>query len=136
MIALNGYGSRFDRIEQNLTDDKITVRTSQLFQDITGKINSITNTLIEQIGNMNNTISSDIDDIKSSVCNGYSSDIASDIDDVKGEISSLRYTIDEIYSSLSDKYDYDSLASNIENIKSVLNDIKDASESARYMAES
>lgn len=98
MIALNGYGNRLDRIEQNLADDQITERIIRLFQDVAVKINSSTNTLTEQIG------------------------------DMKREISSIGDAVDEIYSSISDKYSYDSLASNIDNIRIAVNDVKDAIE--------
>lgn len=98
MIALNGYGNRLDRIEQNLADDQITERIIRLFQDVAVKINNSTNTLTEQI------------------------------DDIKREISSIEDAVDEIYSSISDKYSYDSLAFNIDNIRIAVNDVKDAIE--------
>ncbi len=75
------------------------------------------------------SLCSDIDDIKSSVCYGYGSSIAFDIGDIKREISSIGSAVDEIHFSVSDKYSYDSLASNIDDIRSAVNGVKDAIES-------
>lgn len=153
MIALSGYGSRFERIEKHLTDDQITERITLLFQNVTQKISGITDTLTKQIEEMNDSIersindsdlrqrmngisseledlSSDIDDIKSSVCDRY------EYDSIASDIRSIKSSVDDIHTSVSDRYSYDSLASNIDEIKSAVNDAKDAAESARYAAES
>lgn len=50
MIALDGYGSRFERIEKYLTNDQISEKISQLMQQVTSQTNNVTGTLTAQIG--------------------------------------------------------------------------------------
>lgn len=143
MIALNGYGSRFDRIEKHLTDDQLTERVNRLFREVSGKINEFKSDLTEQIDEMNYSIQSSLSDTDLSnrmeEINSKIESISlsvSDIEDEVSEISSIRSTVDEIQTSVSDKYSYDSLASNIDEVLSAVNDAKYAAESARDAAES
>jgi uncharacterized protein YoxC len=149
MIALNGYGSRLDRLEQHLTDDQITARMSRLLQDVTVKIQGITETLTGQINEMNESIqdslndsdlksrldsmgdnldemASDIEEIKSSVGDGSSSNY--DISDIKSKV-------EEIHESVCDKYNYDSVARGIDDLLSAVNEMKDTAEYAKRAAE-
>lgn len=168
MIALNGYGSRFDRIEKKLTDDQIVERVNSLFEDVEASIRSFKEDLSEQINDMNDTIqssldgfdiisridnlssdieniessvsriddlSSDIENIKNNVWNIYSSDVESDVDSIKYDTSSILSKVEEIMSSIGDRFSYDSLSYNISEIKSAIDDAKNAAESARDAAE-
>ena len=92
MIALNGYGSRFERIEVHLTDDQIAEKIARLFQNVTERINAITSTLIEQIEAMNESIESSIND----------SDLRQRMDSISSELGSLSSDIDAIKSSVFD----------------------------------
>lgn len=143
MIALNGYGSRFDRIEKHLTDDQLTERVNRLFGEVSAKINEFKRDLTEQIDEMNNSIESSLRDTDlintmeeiSSKIESISSSVFN-IENEVSDISSIRSTVDDIQTSVSDKYSYDSLASNIDEVLSAVNEAKDAAESAKDAAES
>ena len=62
--------------------------------------------------------------IDNTINNGYSNGIAGDIDDIKD-------TVEEIKSSVTDNYGYDSIYSMIDEIKSTVDEIQDGI-SSRY----
>ena len=154
MIALDGYGNRFDRIEKQFTNEEITEKMTQSLQEVTTKINSIKGALITQIDAMNSSIKRSLNDSNlmqrmdniSSDLNSLSSDldaISSDIDDIKSSVSnydnydSISSNIDSIQSDVSSiESDVSSIRYDIDTIKDVTNEIKDIAESARYAAES
>ena len=74
MLALNGYGNRLDRLEQNLADDKVVDRINNLFEKTTTIISGVSDNLIEQIDIMNDSSAIKIEvseDFKKFYNNGY-----------------------------------------------------------------
>ena len=56
MIALDGYGTRLNRIEQYYTENKIIEQTNHLFQDTTNRIDAIKRSLLGQLDNMYDSV--------------------------------------------------------------------------------
>lgn len=140
MIALDGYSTRFERLESQLTEEKIVDKMNSLLDEVTFKINHVTGSLTDQIENMINSIMDSLNDssisaINSNVCS-YGNSIRSDIEDVSDDLDSLSSTVNSIYTSVCDKYSYDSLASEIDSLQSAVEEAKEAAESAREAAES
>lgn len=131
------------------TNDKITNYTTQMFQDLTYKVDGMTGRLTNQISEMNNSIEkslsgsnvkntidnissnivelgNNIDEIKSSVCDGYGISIAEEIDDVKSNVESIRSDVDSVKSNVdsinSDMY---SIKSDVDSVKSDIDSVKD-----------
>lgn len=56
MIALDGYGTRLNRIEQYYTDNKIIEQTNRMFQDTTSRIDEVKRSMENQLYDMCNSI--------------------------------------------------------------------------------
>ena len=131
------------------TNEKITEQTAARFQDLEDKVDEMTKRLAYQIGGMNGTIEEslrgsdfknrvedvrkdlsdlayDVNEIKSSVCDGCGTSIAEEINDIKSNVDSIKDSVDEVHSSVCDTYSYDSLASKIEDIKDAVGGTRDA----------
>lgn len=128
MIALDGYGNRFDRVEQYLTDDRITC----LINDITEKINSITGVLEEQMEDMRSSVQRCISD----------SDLKKEMDSISSDLEDLSSDINEIKSNVYNNYyygndtDIEDVKNDINSLRFVIEETKEATENARYAAES
>ena len=180
MIALDGYGTRLDRIEKYFTDNKIIEHTNRMFQSTTDKIDMVTKSLAGQLDEMHDSLENSFNesDFKNKIeyiCtymreldsdtndkiaeqtaarfqdladkvdemtkrlafqiagmnetieeNLRGSDFKNRIEDVRKDLSGLAYDVNEIKSSVCEKYSYDSLAYNVEEIKETVSDTKDS----------
>lgn len=152
MLALNGYGNRLDRLEQNLKDDRVVDRINNLFEKTTTIISGVSDNLIEQIDIMNDSIlrsiydssiinkldeiSSAIGETRSDVCDVYNLNIEYDMDDVKYKIDTIISTVTEIQESIGNGNNYNSSTFyDIDDVMSAVNDTKELAENARDAAE-
>ena len=126
MIALGGYAGRLERIEKQLKDDQIMEHVTHLFRDVLIRINDATENVIAQVKTTEHSIESTLNDF-----------------DTKCNIDSIGSDVEDIKTSVCDKFSYDSLASKIDDIKSEIywiksaaDDAKNAAENARYAVES
>lgn len=62
MIGLNGYGSRFDRLERHLSNDEIVKATSMLAQTITVKQNELMGFFSQQYDGLKYSINKNLND--------------------------------------------------------------------------
>ena len=57
--------------------------------------------------------------------------IYNEVDDIKSDVDDIKSEVDNIHSSISDKYEYDSLASHLSEIKDAVDDAVRAAEAAK-----
>lgn len=143
MIALDGYGSRIERLENASGYEEVANQVNALIPNITDKLEHMADDIIKKMESYNilkqiGDIQSKIDDIQYTVCNeAYKNDSIPDaIDSLQSDISFMKTNIDDIRSSVCDRHTYDSLASSIDSISSELWSIRSACEDAKSAAES
>ena len=146
MMALNGYAGRVDRIEQYFTDNPVVDQINRLLVETTKAISDICDDTNESIQSSLNdsdietklyNIYSIIDDTRSDVCDTYNLCNGFGIYDIKDGIDSIQSKVDEIEYSIGQDRNYNSTSFySLDDIMSVVNEIKDIAESARDAAES
>ena len=62
MIALNGYGTRFERLEKHLTIDEVSMKVSELVQNITAKQSELEKSFAEQLVELKVSVSNNLND--------------------------------------------------------------------------
>ncbi|MBQ3802725.1 MAG: hypothetical protein II845_03415 [Oscillospiraceae bacterium] len=131
IIALEGYGKRLDRIEQQVSEDQFSAKMTALLQDLTTKINSIADSFTSQIDATassieehlsENDLSEAIDRLRSTVRS-----ISDTLDQVQEDTNSIRYSVSENM--------YYSIPSELKSIRWAVDEAKDAAESAKSAIE-
>ena len=124
----NQIGNMNASVTKSLNNSELPKRLDRFEYEIKGilsrdnKYNSLSEQIEELIDRIN-SMKSNIEDMKSNVCEGTSS-------------YTLCAAIDDIHNSVCDRYGYDSIASNLDNILSAVQEAKEAAESTKDIVES
>ena len=108
-------------LQKNLKE--LSEKTDEIMEILTNEENNSLPEQLDELINEIHSVESDIERIKSDICESRSSD-------------SLCSAIDDIHESICDRYGFDSIASKIDDILSVVQEAKEAAESAKDTVDS